>query len=264
MKCPYKELYIYLADRRISEREEKLLGENYLGNWIEDDLSFLFFTRPEEERLKKLSIKIIEKYQIPYEQWHGEMYDSIKIGEFIIVPFWNTEKIKDDNVIILDPNVVFGNCLHPTTRDSLKAISLIFKEYMPKKVLDLGTGTGILAIASARLGAEEVIAVDINPICIRVAKKNINLNKLEDKIEVLLEDAALTIRREKADLVIANIGYQVIKKIIDFLEAEYFVFSGILRSEISEARLLIEKRGYKIKEFDHEMTWYTMFGRRKR
>jgi len=64
---------------------------------------------------------------------------------------------------------------------------------------------------------------------------------------VLLEDAALTIRREKADLVIANIGYQVIKKIIDFLEAEYFVFSGILRSEISEARLLIEKRGYKIK-----------------
>jgi len=269
MESMYSDLYIYWINRALTEEEEKSLGKSFIGNWVEDDFSFLFFSEDALKIIKKLmqkdsNLRILDHYHMTYEQWQGELYDSIQIDKFLIIPPWHkTIEIKDGLIpISLDPGVVFGNCLHPSTRHCLNAISWLLERYNAKKVLDLGTGTGILAIAAARLGAERIIAVDINPLCIKTANKNIVLNGLEDRIETICARAEDTISQHRdADLVIANLSYEVILKLInlsDFLDIDKAILSGMLRSQWADIKSRLIKKGYDIaREWDHEMIWHT-------
>lgn len=265
--CPYKNLIIYHIDGIFSCEYEKKLGKNYIGNWVEDKYSFLFFSEDSGNDLeaiitKQSNLKILDKYYFPYEEWQGGGFEKRLIEDFIIVPPW--EDVTTSNIrykIVLDPGVVFGNGLHPTTKDCIHAISFLKRQYSFNKVLDIGTGTGILAIASVYLGAKEILAIDLNPLAVKTAANNVLLNSFDEKIKVFEGKAEDYVCKE-ADLLIANIHFEVIKLMFakkGFLDKKYYIFSGLMRSQAGDLRELIKHNGMNImKEWDHEMTWYTI------
>jgi ribosomal protein L11 methyltransferase len=147
---PYRELYVYLVSGVVEKNDEARMGAQFLGNWVEEGSSFLFFSRPANEHIKDLlterpDLEILDEYHFTYEQWQGGGLDVLRIDDFVIVPPWLKSEDREEGIeILLDPGVVFGNGLHPTTRDCLRAIGLTNRQRPLKKVLDLGTGTGVL------------------------------------------------------------------------------------------------------------------------
>ncbi len=207
-------------------------------------------------------LELIDDFHFTYEQWQGNVLKPLEIEDFIIVPPWlNVEAEKGKRKLLLDPGVVFGTGLHPTTKDCLRAMTMICKDTRFERVLDLGTGTGILAVAAAGLGAKKVLGVDLNPLCIKTAKKNVAVNQQGEVIEIV-EGDALDFADERADLVLANIQFEVLSKLLldeRFILSKNFVFSGLMRTQARDIKDRLAALGLKvIKEWDHEMTWYTI------
>jgi ribosomal protein L11 methyltransferase len=265
---PYEDLYIYLIEGQVSEGDEIVLGDAFLGNWVEDNSAFLFFSEPSKGLVDTLlrrrkNLTYIDEYHLPYEQWQGGILEPIRIEPLIFIPPWvKFEPAPDEIKIVLDPGVVFGNGLHPTTTDCIGAmIYLKEKQTRVNKVLDIGTGTGILALVAGFLGADDVTAIDPNPLAVKTAKRNVLLNHLEGIVNVI-EGKAQEFVNHPADLVIANIHHAVIERLFtvkNFREKKRFIISGLMRSQIRDLKSQITKCGLKvIREWDHEMTWYTM------
>jgi len=267
---PYcKDLHIYWINRPLKEEEEKLLDDSFIGNWVEEEISFLFFKRDARDELEKLiqkdkGLKIIDYYKMSYEQWQGGFYEPIQIENIIIIPPWQESSfpIPEKSIpIFLDPSVVFGNCLHPTTRHCISAICYFMKRHNAKSILDLGTGTGILAIVSAKLGADMVWAIDINPLCIKTANKNFSRNSVLDKVRSICISAQEAILKfAQADLIIANLNYEVISQLMEIPQffRNSLILSGMLRSQWADIKYQLTKKGYRIaKEWEEDMTWYS-------
>jgi len=267
---PCRDLYIYLIKGILRDNDEASLGNYFLGNWVEAESSFLFFSRPSSAEVTRMlntrpNLELEDNYHFSYEEWQGGGLDRLRIGQFVIVPPWLDCDYEEGLIkIVLDPGVVFGNCLHPTTRDSLKALSLTARQTDLGRVLDLGTGTGILSIAAACLGAKQVLAVDLNPLCVKTAVKNVLLNHQEAIIEVV-EGKAEDVADAPADLVVANIHHEVIKQFLEngvLGEKTRLIISGLMRSQYREIRTQLQKRSFDlIREWDHDMTWFTVLAR---
>jgi ribosomal protein L11 methyltransferase len=270
-QASYKELYIYMIQGTVSKRDELFLGDAFLGNWVEDNSSFLFFSRPSKESVTELvgrhaDLSLADHYHFTYEQWQGGAAGPISIDRFLIIPPWE-EVDQDEGLIkiILDPGVVFGNGMHPTTRDCLRALAYAQIQRPFGKVLDLGTGTGVLALAAAALGAVKVLALDLNPLCVKTAVENVRLNALDGIVRVV-EGRAEDFADEPADLVVANIHDDVIKKLIDgrnFNINDRLIISGLMRSQYREVKDRLErKRFWILREWDFEMTWFTILAKK--
>jgi ribosomal protein L11 methyltransferase len=266
----YEELYIYLIKGLVSREEESAFGLSFLGNWVEEDTCFLFFKEPAEaivtELLKRHSdLQLLENDHFSYEEWQGDFSEPIKIDRFLIVPPWlNASEGQGETKILLDPGLVFGTGLHASTRDSLKALSYVHAHFPVTKVVDLGTGTGVLALASALLGAQEVLAVDLNPLCVNTARKNARYNHLESRIEVK-EGRAEDFAELQADLVLANIHWDVLKTLLKkerFRKNPWIVLAGMMRSHARDLESDLARYGLKIgKAWEDEATWYTILVR---
>jgi len=267
---PYGDLFIYHLKGQVKEQEELALGEHFQGNWVEDDASFLFFSAPSKQNVLKLiekrsDMELVEDYHFTYEQWQGSALRPMRIAHFLIHAPWEDVDTDDEKTeIIMDPGMVFGTGLHPTTQDCLKAMVYLYEQCPQERVLDLGTGTGILALAAALLGAGEVLAVDLNPLSVKTAQRNVRLNGLEGSIEVV-EGLAEDFVGKTADLVLANLHHNVLLKLLDtagFLEKRWYVISGLLRSQVREIRDQLGERALSVtREWDHEGTWYTLLVR---
>ena len=267
MASPYDDLYIYLIKGLVPREEEAALGQAFLGNWVEEDTCFLFFGEPSEgivsELLKGRSdLRLLENYHFSYEQWQGVFSEPLKIARFLIVPPWlDASEGPGETKILLDPGLVFGTGLHASTRDSLKALSYVHSRFPIDKVIDLGTGTGVLALASALLGAQRVLAVDLNPLCVKTARRNVQRNHLESRIQ-LKEGRAEDFAELRADLVLANIHWDVLKTLIEkeeFRKNPWIVLSGLMRSHARDLESDLARYGLKtVKAWEDEATWYTM------
>jgi len=264
---PYKDLYIYLLEGVLREEDEDIFGGAFLGNWQEENTSFLFFSRPALEPVARLlrvrpDLEFEGEYYFTYDEWQGAALAGQEIDRFLIVPPWlKGPEVDRLTRIILDPGVVFGNCLHPTTRDCLKALSYLAEKTDLGRVVDLGTGTGILAIAASLLGAKDVLAIDLNPLCVKTARRNIELNGLGRGI-CLTRGQAGDFLQEPADLVVANIHYDVIKELFEkrlFRKKQRLIFSGLMRSQARETKSQLVEGGFRLlREWDNEMTWFTL------
>lgn len=270
---PYKDLFIYYLRGRLKSGQP-LFQENFIGNWEEDNFSFLFFSSPAREDVEKLlrtqpHLTYIDSYHMSYDQWQSERFTAFEHGKFLIIPAWESRpddpfasnKIK----ILLDPGVVFGTGTHPTTCDCLHALELATARMIPGKVLDIGTGTGILALAAARLGCKKIIAVDLNFLAAKTALNNVCVNRLENKV-LVAQGRAEDFINYPADLVIANIHFEVMQAVIHskgFLQKERFILSGLLRTEAKVVTQTLAQYPLKIiKTWTQDGIWHTIYGRR--
>jgi ribosomal protein L11 methyltransferase len=263
----YHDLYIYLINGVVPVEDEAAFGEGFIGRWIEGESSFLFFSEPSREKIDVLlrsrpGLSLFQEHHFSYEEWQGNILEPVKVENLLIVPPWKNVEAEDGLFrILLDPGVVFGSGLHPTTRDCLRALLYLMSEKPLEKVLDLGTGTGVLALAAARLGAQKVLAVDLNPLCVKTTRRNVALNRLEETIEVL-EGNAEDLAGSPADLVLANIHYDVLARLVDqpaLQRRPWYILSGLLRSQARDIEAGLPARRLKLeRKWDHEGTWFTM------
>jgi ribosomal protein L11 methyltransferase len=265
----YKDLYIYYLEGSIKKEEESHLGLTFLGNWPEEDTSFLFFTQPSKDLVQRIidkdkHLRLIDEFHFTYEEWVGGKVMPRKVSRFLIVPPWEDHQQNDGDLkMVLNPGVVFGTSLHTTTQDSLLALLEIAEKLSSYRVLDLGTGTGILAIGAALLGAKKILAVDNNPLAVKTTALNVKLNGFQERIEVR-EGLAEDVIDLPSDLLIANIHYDIILKLIKeegFIKKKYFILSGLMRSQARNIKMELSRYPVEIiHEWDNDMVWHTILG----
>jgi ribosomal protein L11 methyltransferase len=165
-------------------------------------------------------------------------FRPLKIGRRVVIkPTWEEFESNGDELIIhLDPGMAFGTGAHPTSRLCLETIERIFTDFLitgtaKPDLLDVGTGSGVLAIAAAKLGADRVVAVDIDPGAVVVAKENIGLNGVNGIVEV----STTPLREVHGDfsVVVANIQAEDLVRMAGELVGKtrpggYLILSGIL------------------------------------
>ena len=271
MMIPYQTLYIYEISGTISD-SKNFFKEDFIGCWNEGEISFLFFSQPHDEEVELLiyqkGFRIVSKNTLDYKAWQaGEELKPFKVGNLVISPPWENGEVQEGEILVhLDPCVVFGTGYHPTTRTCLQALWEIYQKERPKKVLDLGTGSGILALAAAKWGAEKVLAIDCNELAVETALRNVLSNEESLRIEVKMGKAEDFIE-EEADLVCANIHLQVIESLLKkkaFFPKRWFIFSGIFKKDAEEIERRLNQRFTQIVQRLQEKNWLTLVGFNKR
>lgn len=270
--CPYRDLHIYYVEGCLEPGSDDLFGEFYLGDWEEDGTSFLFFSRPEDEIIGRLlrdqpQLVLHDSYQMAWKDWQARFPDVVEIGRFAFsAPWYRGEIPQGKTPLLLDPGVVFGTGTHPTTAHCIEALEEVFANDPPEKVLDLGCGTGILALAAKSLGAKRVIAVDLNPLAARTTRANVAHNGMESAITVA-HGRAENWMDESADLLVANIHAAVLKDLVahpGFARKKTVILSGLLRSQVGEIRDAVKSLQFTIKkEWSQDATWFTLLSLKK-
>jgi ribosomal protein L11 methyltransferase len=138
----------------------------------------------------------------------------------------------------MEPGLAFGSGYHPTSKLCLELLRRVFKTDPPREVLDLGTGTGILSLASVALGARRVIAVEYNELAVRTAARNLRHNHREKEI-LLIQGDARDFAHLPGELALANIHLDVLLDLLnipEFLTRKWYIFSGILGTQMARFR----------------------------
>lgn len=200
-----------------------------------------------------LSIQVNEVGEEDWANAWKQYYFPVRVTRFLtVVPSWvDYEKEQDDELLIeLDPGLAFGTGTHPTTQLSLTALEQTIRGN--ESVLDVGTGSGVLSIASKLLGASKVTAFDIDEMATRVAKENIALNPTIGEIEVFENNLLIGVD-QKSDLIVANILAEIL---LQMPEDAYrnlnddgrLILSGIIESKANEVKEAYEKAGFTLVE----------------
>lgn len=243
--------------------------EAFIGNWEEDDFSFLFFLDEAPQLVEALitaypHLKLLDTYQMSYAEWQGGSIEPVRIGRFVLQPPWEKTAVNDGEIeIAMNPGVVFGNGTHPTTCDCLEAIEIASNGNKINSMVDLGTGTGILALAAAKLGCSRCLAIDFNHLAAITAYNNVLLNSLQKEI-VVVNGKAEELIAFPNDLLVANIHYAVMRDIVrsdGFLKQKWFVLSGLLNSEAIKIRDYLDTQPVVIVNHWHQNSvWNTFLG----
>lgn len=266
---PYQDLHIYYIEG-CAGVEPGDAGPSYIGNWVEDGDSFLFFSRPAMAAVERMlarqpELVLVDHYEMRYEDWLGETFKRFTVGRFLVVPPWDPSP--DDGSsrrIVLDPGVVFGTGTHPTTRDCLELVERVCGAEAIHTVVDVGTGTGLLALAAARSGCRRVLAFDLNFLAVQTARQNVVRNRLE-KTVLAFQGKAEEMADIPADLMIANIHYDVMVRMLAsnaVVGKRWLILSGLLRSQAAEVLRLLAARSIEIVEKrEQDGIWHTFLGR---
>ena len=175
------------------------------------------------------------------EEWK-KYFKPLRVSKNIVIkPTWERYAPAGRDIVIeIDPGMAFGTGQHPSTRMSLEAIEdILLKDRTIKKwrVLDVGTGTGILGISCAKLGAERVVCVDIDKKAAEIARENAKINHVEDRVTIINRD--VTTVHESFDLIVANLTAKILMRLrthlMSLIENDgYLVISGIIDQNKSD------------------------------
>ena len=189
--------------------------------------------------------------QLAEEDWADnwkKYFEPARIThDLTIVPSWTDyEAGPSEKVIKLDPGMAFGTGTHPTTKMSLFALEQVLRG--GETVLDVGTGSGVLSIASSLLGAKDLYAYDLDDVAVRVAQENIALNAGTENIHVAAGDLLKGVDIE-ADVIVANILADILVNLTDdayrLLKDEgYLIMSGIISEKWNLVRESAEAAGF--------------------
>lgn len=280
----------------IEDPKDEIFSESFEGDWdyvessiyeFEDDFAKVkaYFEREDidslvmviSERIQGLksfdieigpglvTSKVVEETDWS-EQWKKH-FKTFKIGDNVVIkPSWEHYESKDEEIVIeIDPGNAFGSGTHETTSMCIRLID----KYMEKgsKVYDIGTGSGILAIAAAHFGASDIEGVEIDEMAARTAERNVEINGFKDKIKI--HHGSLTDCLEgKADFIVANIIADIIimmsESVGDFIKKDsIFVSSGIIHAKIDEVCSALENNGFEVLEVWKEGEWSAIASRKK-
>ena len=241
--------------------------QGLIGNWEDDGYCFLFFRQPAEDAITDLLAKhqglvLEDKFTMSYKEWQGGFEVPVKIGRFLLSPPWLKKVAAEDEISLkFDPGLVFGNGTHPTTLACLKAIEIACAGGKVERMLDLGTGTGLLALAGASLGCRQVLAVDNNMLAAKTAARNVHINNLDQHI-LAINAQAQSFAELESDLLAANIGYPVLQ---DLLTADHLchhrwlVLSGLHNKEAAKVlKTLGELDALVLKHWQSDSVWNTV------
>lgn len=205
----------------------------------------------------------------PARDWAAEWKRGLRprrVGQrFLIHPTWlDPHRQPGDLCIALDPGMAFGTGEHATTRGALRLLEAVVRP--GARVFDLGTGSGVLAIAAARLGAASVLATDLDPDAVRIAAENVRVNGAEGPIVLRAEavDAGWLARAvpPHPDVIVANILSGVLVPLLPVLAktvapAGHVIVSGILEDEATEVLGAASRAGLTEAARDSEDGWWS-------
>ena len=236
----------YPEDTELTERLQK----------IEAELAAV------EKRIGKFRFGPALFRHVTEEDWSDEWkqyFHVTRVGKHIVIkPSWEDyEQEPEDVVLELDPGMAFGTGTHPTTVLVLEALEKMIRP--DTTVFDVGTGSGILAMTAAKLGAKNVKAVDIDGVAVRTAKENIEKAGMQDRVEVRQGDL-LHGTEGKADVIVANILADIIIMLLPDIpgklkEGGLFFASGIIEDYQQDVTEAAEKAGLRVKETTRIKDW---------
>lgn len=215
--------------------------------------------------LKEMGIDLgeakVEHEKMYEEDWANtwkQYYKPSKVGEKIVVkPIWEEYEQKEGELVVnLDPGMAFGTGTHETTRMCIQALEKYVKE--ESTVFDVGCGSGILAIAAAKLGAKLAVGIDLDPVAVESSIENVGYNNLNN-IEILHGNLVEVIDG-KADIVVANILAEIICILTDDVkrvmkDGGVFITSGIIHDRVDMVCEKLEATGFEVIEKNRDGEW---------
>lgn len=254
-----KTIYDELLDESIINSDKTRASVSIFVPEEKNYNDFLAFLK---ERFTALSLEVnIELSGVDEEDWATawkQYYKPVKIGKNItVVPMWEKYDAKLNEIIVrMDPGMAFGTGTHETTRLCMALLEKHIKQ--GDKVLDVGTGSGILAITASKLGAELVDAYDIDPVAVRVARDNVSENAVTN-VNCAESDLLSAVKGEY-DLVCANIVADIIVRMAPDVgnvvrTGGLLITSGIIDIHTARVRENVEKYGFKLCDMLSENDW---------
>lgn len=266
----------------IPEGEAKILG--YFPEGIDLDE----VTEQVKQRVEELREYDIDPGQPVYsirevdeDDWANnwkQYFKPLKVSDRLTIkPTWEeyTPQSAQEQIIELDPGMAFGTGTHPTTSLCLRTLEGVIQS--GDEVIDVGTGSGILAIGACKLGASRVLALDLDPVAVSSATENTRLNGLEDRIQVVESDL-LSVLKQGVDtpisvklpvrVVVANILAEIILLFIeDVYEAlesgGIYIASGIYKNKEQAVQDALLAAGFEITQTAREEDWVAFVARKR-
>lgn len=253
-------VYGDLIDESVLNADKTIVS---VSAYVSADKPVIDHTAYIKDRLNSLGVEYnLELISLCEEDWADswkQYYKPIKIGKrLVVVPMWEKYDAKNGEIIVkMDPGMAFGTGTHETTR----LCATLLEDYVDNNsvMLDVGTGSGILAICASKLGAKECYAYDIDPVAVRVARENVRDNDV-DNIECEVSDLLKGVSPKKYDVITANIVADIIIRMLPDIgkfmhEKTVLVISGIIDERCEDVYASINKNGFKIIEEIHENGW---------
>lgn len=265
----------------IPEGEAKISGYFPEGLNIEEVISEV---RSRIEELKGYDIDPgtaeISVREVSEDDWANnwkQYFKPLRVSERLTIkPTWE-DYIPEagEQIIELDPGMAFGTGTHPTTSLCLRTLEHVIRE--GDEVIDVGTGSGILAIGACRLGASRVLALDLDPVAVSSATENTRLNKLEERIQVVESDLLSVIKGEGSGdvavqlpvrVVVANILAEIILLFIDdvyqaLTPGGYYIASGIYKNKEQAVEEALLAAGFELERTAREEDWVAFVARKR-
>ena len=264
-----------IIDEAIAQRigdDVKVTGYYEADEKLRDRLIYI---RSELQRLRGMDLGMdlgkleILEHGVAEEDWTEswkKAFKPFRLGAHMLIkPSWEAvETLPGDHVIEIDPGMAFGTGTHETTG---MCVRLVEKYVKPgDTAIDIGTGTGILAIAAAHMGAKRVLATDLDAVAVRVARENVKINGFEGAIEMRCGDL-LEVVDEQADVVIANIIADVIIGLAApvkpyVADGGVFICSGIAVNRLEDVLAALGAAGYEVLDTLVEGEWAAVASRK--
>lgn len=275
----YGELY----DQPLNDIPE---GEAVIKGYYADTVDMTEVTntiRPRIEELKEFGIDVgtadISVQQVDEDSWANawkQYFKPLKVSDQLVIkPTWEeyVPESPAEKIIEIDPGMAFGTGAHPTTSLCLRAL----EQYLQggEEIIDVGTGSGILAIGAVKLGAKHVLALDLDPVAVQSAEENSRLNGLERDITVYESDLLSILDKQDnalgvsmpVDVVVANILAEVILLFIGDVyqglkPGGLYIASGIWKNKEEIVEKALKEAGFDIIDIHREDDWLAFVSRK--